>query len=104
MNTVNQIFLLRILSNKIRKLLYMKEIEKKYNNLDSLINSAKPPIFWKEKPIIKKQLSIWKLNELKEIINEIDTTEILCKKNPQVSKLIFFNLFSRICKKASSYS
>ena len=103
-NTINQIFFLRILSNKIEKLLKMKDIEKEYNNIDSLINSAKPAIFWKDKSIIKKQLSIWKIEDLKTVFNEINNTELMCKKNPNSSKIIFFNFFNKICKKASNYS
>ena len=62
----------------------MKTLEINYNSLDSLLNASKPPIFWKEKPMVKKQLAIWNLNDLKKIIPEINDTEILCKKNPQI--------------------
>ena len=103
-NTVNQIFLLRVLSNKIQRLLTIKELESKYKNLDSLLNETKPPVFWKEKPLVKKQLTIWSLNDLKKTILEINDTEILCKKNPQISKIIFFNFFNKLCKKANNYS
>jgi len=103
-NTISQIMLLRILSNKVQRLLKIKENEAKSNNLDGLINLAKPPIFWKEKPIVKKQLSIWKKNDLKKIISEINNTELMCKKNPQISKVIFFNFFLGICTKANNYS
>jgi len=103
-NTINQIFLLRILSRKIQRLLNMKELGANYNSLDSLLNASKPPIFWKEKPMVKKQLTIWSLNDLKMIIREVNDTEVLCKKNPQISKIIFFNFFTKICKKANSYS
>ena len=103
-NTVNQIFLLRILSNKIQRLLNMKELETNYNSLDSLLNASKPPIFWKEKSMVKKQLTIWSLNDLKTAIHEINDTEVLCKKNPQISKIIFFNFFTKLCKKANNYS
>tara|TARA_Y100000590_G_scaffold434253_1_gene552261 strand:- start:3299 stop:4312 length:1014 start_codon:yes stop_codon:yes gene_type:complete len=103
-DTVNQILLLRILANKINRLLKMKEQKSETKNLDDLINASKPAIFWKEKPLIKKQLSIWNLSDLKKIIYEINYTELLCKKNPQISKIIFFGFFSKICKKASSYS
>ena len=103
-NTISQIMLLRILSNKVQRLLKIKENEAKSNNLDSLINLAKPPIFWKEKPIVKKQLSIWKKDDLKKIISEINNTELMCKKNPQISKVIFFNFFLGICTKANNYS
>ena len=103
-NTVNQILLLRILSNKIQRLLKIKKQENITKNLDTLINSSKPPIFWKEKPLVKKQLSIWNLNELKKIIKDINQTELLCKKNPQIANYIFINFFSGICKKASNFS
>ena len=103
-NTVNQILLLRILSNKIQRLLKIKTEESKSNNVDNLINDVKPAIFWQEKPLVKKQLSIWSLNDLKKIIGEINDIELLCKKNPKISKIIFFNFFSGICKKANNFS
>ena len=102
-NTVNQILLLRILSNKIHRLLKIKEQENMSNNLENLINASRPAIFWKEKPLVKKQLSIWNLNDLKKLIGDINNTELLCKKNPQSSNSIFFNFFSGICKKANNF-
>ena len=104
LNSVNQIFLFKMLSKKIQRLLIMKEIEKDHKNLDNLINSSKPPIFWKEKPMVKKQLKIWKQIDLKATIYEISDIELLCKKNPQVSKIIFFNFFSKICTRANNFS
>ena len=44
------------------------------------------------------------INEISQIISEINNTELLCKKNPQISNSIFFNFFSEICKKASNFS
>ena len=96
--------MLRILSNKIHRLLKIKEQQNGSVNLDNLINNTKPPIFWKEKPLVKKQLSLWSLKELKKMVSDINATELLCKKNPQISNKIFFNLFSEICKKASNFS
>lgn len=103
-NTINQIFLLRILSNKIQRLINMKKNQKKNESIDSFLDAIKPPIFWKEKPMVKKQLNVWDLNELKKIIYEINDTEILCKKNPLSSKIIFFEFFNKLCTKANNYS
>ena len=103
-NTINQIFLLRILSNKIHRLLKIKEQKNKSNNIDNVINTSKPPIFWKEKPLVKKQLTIWSLNDLQKMISDINNTELLCKKNPQISNSIFLSFFSEICKKANNFS
>ena len=103
-NTINQIYLLRILSSKVHRLLNIKRVEKEFSNMDSLLNSTKPPIFWKDKEIVKKHLKIWKKNRLKLIMSEINNTELLCKKYPQLSKIIFLNLFTKLCREANSYS
>ena len=103
-NTVNQILLLRILSNKVHRLLNIKEKVKKSDSLDNLINISKPAIFWKEKPLVKRQLLIWSLSDLKKMISDVNNTELLCKKNPQISNSIFSNFFAKICKKANNFS
>jgi len=104
LTTLNQIFLFRILSKKIQRLLIIKESEPSGKGIESIMGSLKPPIFWKEKTIVKKQLSIWNLKSLKSIVYEMNSIELLCKKNPQLSKTIFFNFFSKICTKANSFS
>ena len=103
-DTVNYVFLLRILYNKIQKLLSIKKLEDSTKDIDVLISSFKPAIFWQEKPIIKKQLSIWNQEDLKEITNKINEIELSCKKNPLLSKVIFFNFFNKLCKQASKHS
>ena len=105
MNTINHIYYFRILGNKTQKLINMKEkCSSSDKNLDHILDNSKPPIFWKEKPIVKKQLTIWNLRDLKKITKEINNNELLCKKNPSISKAIFFNFFTKICKKASRHS
>ena len=81
--------MLRILSSKVHRLLNIKKAENDFSNIDSLLNATKPPIFWKDKEVVKRHLKIWKTNRLKTIISEINDTELLCKKHPQVSKMIF---------------
>ena len=103
-NTINLVFVLRILNSKVQRLLKIKEEVKESSDIEKLINNCKPMIFWKEKPIVKKQLTIWSLDELRKMISEINSTEYLCKKRPQISKAIFFNLFLKICIQANSYS
>lgn len=52
------------------------------NNIDNTINSAKPPIFWKEKDIIKKQMQSWKTDNIKKLIQDINQCELELKKYP----------------------
>lgn len=103
-NTTNHIYLLRILSKKIQRLLNIKKLQKNSKNIEHLVETMRPPVFWKEKPLIKRQLTIWSLDNLKKIIYEINDTEVLCKKNPKLSKIIFFNFFSSLCNKAKNFS
>jgi len=103
-STINQILLFRILSNRVQCLLKIKKEANNSDDYDMLINAYKPIIFWKEKPIIKKQLAIWKPKDLEKIIDNMNNAELLCKKNPNISNSIFFNFFSEICSKANSFS
>ena len=50
------------------------------NNLETTINNAKPPIFWKEKEIIKQQVKYWKTDKIQKLIEEINQTELTLKK------------------------
>ena len=52
------------------------------NSIDNIINSAKPPIFWKEKDIIKKQMQSWKTDNIKKLIQDINQCELELKKYP----------------------
>lgn len=103
-NTINQIYLLRVLSNKVHRLLNIKKVENDFSNMDTLLNSTRPPIFWKDKEMVKKHLKIWKKSRLNGVISEINNTELLCKKYPQISKMIFLNLITKLCREANSYS
>ena len=50
-----------------------------YMNLTIL--NAKPPIFWKNKEITKKQILLWSPEKIKEIIFKIHNIEFVIKKN-----------------------
>ena len=53
----------------------------KKESINATINNAKPPIFWKDKNIIKDQINIWSVNNLKDLIIEINDIEYQIKKN-----------------------
>ena len=73
-----------ILKTFLYKLKRLKKLKKELDNkknIDNVISSHKPPIFWKDKDIIKQQLSIWSLNEIQTLIKKINNLELLIKKN-----------------------
>ena len=50
------VMILRILLNKVKRLLNLKKDFKKGNNIEQVISSYKPIIFWKDKGIVKEQI------------------------------------------------
>ncbi len=75
------ILILRTILNRSKRLLKLKESEHETGNIDLTISSFKPPIFWKEKDLVKKQIQSWSRNEVKKIIYRVNDLEILIKKN-----------------------
>ena len=61
---------------------------KTHINIDQIISSYKPPIFWKDKEIVKSQVSKWKLSDAENLIEKIYNLELSVKKNYQNSKYI----------------
>jgi DNA polymerase-3 subunit delta len=49
-------------------------------DLNKTVLNAKPPIFWKDKDIIKQQLKIWKPKKIKEFIYNLNKLETQVKK------------------------
>ena len=45
-------------------------------NLDLAVNNIKPPIFWKEKPIMLQHAKKWQKQTLKEALLYIGRTEL----------------------------
>ena len=56
-----------------------KEIEGE-KNIDAVIASFKPPIFWKDKEIVKQQIQNWSYENVEKLIYEINEVELLIKK------------------------
>jgi len=78
----DSVMILRYLLNKSKRLLKIKDhIEQNNDNVEVGIASFKPPIFWKEKDIIKKQIKYWTKQGIIELIDEINKTELIVKKN-----------------------
>ena len=59
----------------------LNNYNQKNKNLDLTISSAKPPIFWKDKEIIKQQINKWKLADISKLLGNVNQIELLIKKN-----------------------
>ncbi len=80
-NNEDCIIILRTLLNKSKRILKLSDEYANNNNIDLTISSAKPPIFWKEKEIVKQQIFKWKPDNIKKLIFRISEIELLIKKN-----------------------
>ncbi|MDA9751880.1 DNA polymerase III subunit delta [Candidatus Pelagibacter sp.] len=89
-NFVNDdcILILRTLLNRSKRLLKLKNIQKEKDNIDQVISSYKPSIFWKEKDLVKQQIKNWSEKEIREKIYQISNLEILAKKNTSSINLV----------------
>ncbi len=88
----DNILILRTFLNKLKRLRKLKLNLDQSNSIDQTINSFKPPIFWKDKNIIKQQIKMWQLNDIETFIVDLNNTESLIKKNPQISNQIISNM------------
>lgn len=79
------IIILRTYLIKLKRLLNLKNQQKVNQNIDSVISSHKPIIFWKDKEIIKQQMKSLTDVEIKKLIFRTNEIELLVKKNPQIS-------------------
>ena len=80
-NNEDCILIARSFLNKSKKILQLSKELEKNKNIELTISSAKPPIFWKDKEITKKQLNQWKPKNIKKLIYNLSKIELLIKKN-----------------------
>ena len=73
--------IIRTLLNKSKRLLKLQEEVKINKSIEEAIKNFKPPIFWKDKEIIKQQLTHWPLDKINKMIIDISEIELLIKKN-----------------------
>ena len=84
----DNILILKTFLYKLKRLRKLRINLDENNNLEKTINSFRPPIFWKDKDLIKQQIKKWKVDDIDKFIVEVNDTERLIKKNPQISNLI----------------
>tara|TARA_B100000609_G_scaffold140429_1_gene112702 strand:- start:5015 stop:5989 length:975 start_codon:yes stop_codon:yes gene_type:complete len=84
----DSIIILRTLLSRSKRLLKLKNMQNVNKSIDDTIAVCKPPIFWKEKDIVKQQMSNWSEDEVKKKIFEISNLEILIKKNSSSINLV----------------
>tara|TARA_B100001121_G_scaffold305052_1_gene321594 strand:+ start:588 stop:1565 length:978 start_codon:yes stop_codon:yes gene_type:complete len=80
-NNEESILIIRTFLNKSKRVLKLTSEYKKNKNIDLTISTAKPPIFWKDKDLIKQQIYKWTPEKIKQLIYKLNEMELIIKKN-----------------------
>ena len=75
------ILILRTMLNKSKRILKIKKEINNIKNVDTIISTYKPPIFWKDKEIVKTQIMNWNASEIENLIYKINDVEFIVKSN-----------------------
>ena len=92
------IIIIRTFLLKTKRLLKLNQNLQINKNIDKTIVSFKPPIFWKDKELVKNQIKIWTLNKTYKLIEEINKVELNIKKNSINSLNILFDFILNTVK------
>ena len=98
----DNIIIIRTLLAKLKRLVKIYELVDDKNNIEKAISACKPPIFWKDKPLVTQQVKSWKKNDLKDLIYKANEIELLIKKNSSVAKNILLDFIINNSKKINN--
>ena len=98
----DNIIIIRTLLAKLKRLLKIYELIDEKNNIEKAISTFKPPIFWKDKPLVTQQLRSWGKNELSSLIYESCKIEFLIKKNTSLGRNILSDFIINNSKKTNN--
>ena len=90
-NSDDSIEISRIFLSKSKRILYLSNLFKENANVEKTISLAKPPIFWKDKEIVKNQILKWNPSQIKKLIYDLNEIELQLKKNYSNSLNIISN-------------
>tara|TARA_Y100001936_G_C15699493_1_gene470184 strand:- start:321 stop:572 length:252 start_codon:yes stop_codon:yes gene_type:complete len=76
----------------LKRLIALKSLQVKTGNIRETVDTFKPSIFWKDKEIVQKQVEIWEVDAILELLDKINRVEISYKKNSNLSNNLVFDL------------
>ena len=96
------ILIIRIFLSKVKRLLKVRHEMDDNKDLDSVLSYFKPPIFWKEKDVLKQQINHYSKKNLEVLIRKITETELQIKKDYQNSINILLDFIFNQVKKVNN--
>ena len=88
----DSIILIRSFLSRLKRLIALKSLQVKTGSIRETVDTFKPSIFWKDKEIVQKQVEIWEVDAILELLDKINRVEISYKKNSNLSNNLVFDL------------
>ena len=85
------IAIVRIMLFKVKRLIILKENQKINTNIDHVISNYRPTIFWKDKELVKSQMKVWSLDNIRRLMYNLGEVELLIKKQNLNAMNILYN-------------
>ena len=101
-NNDDCIIITRTFINKLKRNLYLTKQYQLNKNIEKTINDAKPPIFWKDKEIVKNQVKNWTAKGVEDLIIQINDIELKIKKNSNNAIQMVLDFIIQSCTKTNS--
>ena len=98
----DNIIIIRTLLTKLKRLVKIFELVDEKKNIEQAISACKPPIFWKDKPLVTQQIQSWEKDHLKNLIYKTNEIELLVKKNSVLAKNILADFIIGNSRKANN--
>ncbi len=98
----DNIIIIRTLLAKLKRLLKIHELVDEKNNIEQAVSASKPPVFWKDKPLVIQQVMSWKKEHLKNLIYKTNEIELLIKKNSTTARNILSDFIINNSKKTNN--
>ncbi len=98
----DNIIIIRTLLAKLKRLVKIYELIDEKSNIEQAISACKPPIFWKDKPLVIQQIRSWKKDGLEQLIYKTNEIELLVKKNSVLAKNILADFIINNSKKTNN--
>jgi len=98
----DNIIIIRTLLAKLKRLVKIYELVGEKNNIEKAISACKPPIFWKDKPLVTQQILAWNKDLLEDLIYKSNEIELLIKKNSVLAKNILADFIINNSRKTNN--
>ena len=96
------IILIRSFLSRLKRLIELKKLFNQIGDVKETISRFRPPIFWKDKEIVQKQMEIWPTEKVYNLFDEITKLEINFKKNYDLSNNIIFDFILNTSNKTNN--